>query len=90
MGCVFALHGITLALFDRMTSGEGQYIDVSIHDACSIGTESAVPEWLYNGATLFRQTGMHASARRRPDLELPTADGMQIDESLTSTTSLPE
>src|SRR2546427_1951867 len=75
MGCVFALHGITLALFDRMTTGEGQYIDVSIHDACSIGTESAVPEWLYNGATLYRQTGMHASARRQPDLELPTADG---------------
>src|SRR2546425_650631 len=72
MGCVFALHGITLALLDRMTTGEGQYIDVSIHDACSIGTESAVPEWLYNGATLYRQTGMHASARRQPDLELPT------------------
>ena len=78
MGCVFALHGITLALFDRMTTGEGQYIDVSIHDACSIGTESAVPEWLYNGATLYRQTGMHASARRQPDLELPTADGMYV------------
>jgi crotonobetainyl-CoA:carnitine CoA-transferase CaiB-like acyl-CoA transferase len=78
MGCVFALHGITLALFDRMTTGEGQYIDVSIHDACSIGTESAVPEWLYNGATLYRQTGMHASARRRPELELPTADGMYV------------
>ena len=78
MGCVFALHGITLALFDRMTTGEGQYIDVSIHDACSIGTESAVPEWLYNGASLYRQTGMHASARRQPDLELPTADGMYV------------
>ena len=78
MGCVFALHGITLALFDRMTTGEGQYIDVSIHDACSIGTESAVPEWMYNGATLYRQTGMHAAVRRQPDLELPTADGMYV------------
>ena len=78
MGCVFALHGITLALFDRMTTGEGQYIDVSIHDACSIGTEAAVPEWMYNGATLYRQTGMHAAVRRQPDLELPTADGMYV------------
>jgi crotonobetainyl-CoA:carnitine CoA-transferase CaiB-like acyl-CoA transferase len=78
MGCVFALHGITLALFDRMTSGQGQYIDVAIHDCCSIGTESAVPEWLYNGATLYRQTGMHAAARRQPPLELPTADGMYV------------
>src|SRR5262249_56151292 len=74
MGCVFSLHGITLALFERMTSGEGQYIDVSIHDACSIGTEAAVPEWLYNGATLYRQTGMHAAARRQPHLQLPTRD----------------
>lgn len=78
MGCVFALHGITVALFDRMTTGQGQYIDVSIHDACSIGTEAAVPEWMYNGATLYRQTGMHAAVRRQPDLELPTADGMYV------------
>jgi len=78
MGCVFALHGITLALFDRMTTGEGQYIDVSIHDSCAIGTEGAVPEWLHNGHTFFRQTGMHAGPRRLPDLELPTADGMYV------------
>ena len=37
-----------------------------------------MPEWLYNGATLYRQTGMHAAARRQPDLELPTADGMYV------------
>ena len=43
MGCAFLLHGITVALFDRMSSSEGQYIDVSIHDACAIGTEAAVP-----------------------------------------------
>ena len=78
MGCAFVLHGITVALFDRMTSGEGQYIDVSIHDACAIGTEAAVPQWLYYGETLYRQTGMHAAPRRQPDLELPTADGMYM------------
>ena len=78
MGCVFALHGITLALFDRMTTGEGQYIDVSIHDCCAMGTEGAVPQWLYFGETFYRQTGMHAAARRQPDLELPTADGMYV------------
>ena len=49
MGCAFVLHGITVALFDRMTSGEGQYIDVSIHDASAIGTEAAVPQWMYYG-----------------------------------------
>ncbi|HET9475829.1 MAG TPA: CaiB/BaiF CoA-transferase family protein, partial [Steroidobacteraceae bacterium] len=78
MGCAFVLHGITVALFDRMTSGEGQYIDVSIHDACAIGTEGAVPQWMYYGETMYRQTGMHAAPRRLPPLELPTADGMYV------------
>ena len=75
MGCAFVLHGITVALFDRMTSGEGQYIDVSIHDACAIGTEAAVPQYMYYGSTMYRQTGMHANAKRQPPLQLPTADG---------------
>jgi crotonobetainyl-CoA:carnitine CoA-transferase CaiB-like acyl-CoA transferase len=75
MGCAFLLHGITVALFDRMTSHEGQYVDVSIHDACSIGTEAAVPQWMYYGQTMYRQTGMHANPRRQPPLQLPTADG---------------
>jgi crotonobetainyl-CoA:carnitine CoA-transferase CaiB-like acyl-CoA transferase len=75
MGCAFVLHGITVALFDRMSSGEGQYIDVSIHDACAIGTEAAVPQWMYYGSTMYRQTGMHANAKRQPPLQLPTADG---------------
>jgi crotonobetainyl-CoA:carnitine CoA-transferase CaiB-like acyl-CoA transferase len=75
MGCAFVLHGITVALFDRMTSGEGQYIDVAIHDACAIGTESAVPQWMFYGDTMYRQTGMHANPKRQPALQLPTADG---------------
>ena len=75
MGCAFVLHGITVALFERMSSGEGQYIDVSIHDACAIGTEAAVPQWMYYGETMYRQTGMHANPRRQPPLQLPTADG---------------
>lgn len=75
MGCAFVLHGVTIALFERMTSGEGQYIDVSIHDACAIGTEAAVPQWMYYGSTMYRQTGMHANAKRQPPLQLPTADG---------------
>src|ERR1051325_3224576 len=78
MGCAFVLHGITVALFDRMTSHEGQYIDVSIHDACAIGTEAAVPQWMYYGQTMYRQTGMHANPRRQPPLQLPTADGKYI------------
>ena len=75
MGCAFMLHGITAALIERMGSGEGQFIDVSIHDACAIGTEAAVPQWMYYGSTMYRQTGMHANPKRQPPLQLPTADG---------------
>jgi len=75
MGCAFLLHGITVALFDRMSSERGQYIDVSIHDACAIGTEAALPQWMYYGSTMNRQTGMHANPKRQPPLQLPTADG---------------
>jgi len=75
MGCAYLLHGITVALFDRMTSEEGQYLDVSIHDVCAIGTEAAVPQWMYYGSTMYRQTGMHANAKRQPPLQPPTADG---------------
>ena len=69
------LHGITAALIERTGSGEGQFIDVSIHDACAIGTEAAVPQWMYYGSTMYRQTGMHANPKRQPPLQLPTADG---------------
>jgi len=84
MGCIFALHGMTMSLFDRMTSGLGQYIDVSIHDASAMCTEGAVPNYLYYGDTFFRQTGMHAAARRQAALQLPTADGSYIVATSTN------
>ena len=45
------------------------------YDACAIGTEAAVPQWMYYGQTMYRQTGMHANPKRQPPLQLPTADG---------------
>jgi crotonobetainyl-CoA:carnitine CoA-transferase CaiB-like acyl-CoA transferase len=30
---------------------------------------------MYYGSTMYRQTGMHANAKRQPPLQLPTADG---------------
>jgi benzylsuccinate CoA-transferase BbsE subunit len=78
MGCMFALHGLTIALFGRMASGQGQHVDVSIHDACAMGTEGAVPNYLYYSDTYFRQTGMHAAPRRQAALELKAGDGAYI------------
>jgi benzylsuccinate CoA-transferase BbsE subunit len=78
MGCMFALHGLTIALMERMVSGLGQYIDVSIHDASAMCTEGAVPNYLYYSDTFYRQTGMHAAARRQAPLELQAGDGAYI------------
>jgi crotonobetainyl-CoA:carnitine CoA-transferase CaiB-like acyl-CoA transferase len=78
VGCMFALHGLTIALMDRMASGLGQYIDVSIHDACAMCTEGAVPNYLYYSDTYYRQTGMHAAPRRQAPLELQAGDGAYI------------
>ena len=89
MGCAMVMHGITVALYGRMSSGEGQYIDVGIHDVCAMGTEAAVPHWMYFGETFYRQTGMHANAKRVPPLELPTADGkyvMAVNQGLNDRT----
>ena len=34
-----------------------------------------MPQWMYYGETMYRQTGMHANPSRQPPLQLPTADG---------------
>jgi crotonobetainyl-CoA:carnitine CoA-transferase CaiB-like acyl-CoA transferase len=78
LGCALILQGITLALYNRLTTGLGQFIDVGIHDCCALCTEGAVPNWMYQGNTVYRQMGMHANARRQPDLELPTVDGKYV------------
>src|SRR5215510_1454284 len=81
------MHAITVALFDRMKSGEGQYIDVAIHDACAIGTEGAgIVDRHVDVLALARLhaveqrhgDGVHAAPRRLPPLELPTRDGKYV------------
>jgi crotonobetainyl-CoA:carnitine CoA-transferase CaiB-like acyl-CoA transferase len=51
---------ITSAVFWRLGSGKGEYIDLSIHEACAACTEMAVPMWIYEGQRMYRQTGRHA------------------------------
>ena len=43
----WALHAILAALIYRMGSGEGQYIDVSVHQVCSVSTEGDFPAYVY-------------------------------------------
>jgi len=78
-GSHYAYMAITAALLARDATGEGQYIDASIHQALALTTENAVPNYIFNGTKVFRHTGRHASAKEIDTeyvsgKELPTKD----------------
>ena len=75
IGCHFAYMAIMAALHCRHISGEGQYIDASIHEACALTTEGAIPAYIYTGAVVQRHTGRHASAGPSAPNQIPAADG---------------
>lgn len=62
--CHFATIGMLVALFHRDVTGEGQYIDCSMHEALSCTTEVGMPYWFYKRVNVMRQTGRHAAAVR--------------------------
>jgi crotonobetainyl-CoA:carnitine CoA-transferase CaiB-like acyl-CoA transferase len=57
----YAAIAIMAALSFRDLSGEGQFIDVSVHEAINTCTEIAMPTYIYNGETVLRQTARHAA-----------------------------
>ncbi len=74
----YAVIAITAALNFRELTGEGDLIDLSIHEAVSTCTEVAMPTYIYNGAIVHRQTGRHAAeSRTRPWLRR-TLDGRYV------------
>ena len=78
MASVMLVHSIMVALFERLTSGEGQQIDCAIHDCCAICTERAVSYWLWYNETFLRQTGQHAGPRYRPSQQVQAGDGRYL------------
>ena len=75
IGCHYAYMGIMAALYYRDISGEGQYIDASIHEACALTTEGAIAIYLSTGDVVLRHTGRHASLDRSVKIQLATQDG---------------
>jgi crotonobetainyl-CoA:carnitine CoA-transferase CaiB-like acyl-CoA transferase len=74
----YAVISITAALNFRELTGEGDCIDLSIHEAVSTCTEVAIPTYIYTGAVVRRQTGRHAAeGRTRPWLRV-TRDGRYV------------
>jgi crotonobetainyl-CoA:carnitine CoA-transferase CaiB-like acyl-CoA transferase len=64
-------------------SGEGQLIDVSVHEAVSTCTELAMPTYIYNGETVLRQTSRHAAPAITQMRLGVSADGVYMLASLS-------
>ena len=78
-GAHYAYIAIMAALVQRTVSGEGQYIDASVHDACALTTESAVASYIYRGEVLIRQTGRHHAVNPTPSTQFRTKDGKYVN-----------
>jgi crotonobetainyl-CoA:carnitine CoA-transferase CaiB-like acyl-CoA transferase len=78
MGCHFAYMAIMAALVWRTTSGQGQFIDASVHEACALTTEAAIANYVYRGEVLRRQTGRHHAAGPTPRTQFRARDGNYV------------
>jgi crotonobetainyl-CoA:carnitine CoA-transferase CaiB-like acyl-CoA transferase len=56
----FGQMGLMLALLHRDETGEGQLVDIAMHDCLAVGAELANPYWFYPGVLVHRQTCRHA------------------------------
>lgn len=69
--------GVLAALHHRMSTGEGQRVDVAIHQVCAVTTEMDVPTWIYNQAPFatfgFRYTPTRDGRYMLAGLALPGA-----------------
>jgi crotonobetainyl-CoA:carnitine CoA-transferase CaiB-like acyl-CoA transferase len=75
IGCHFAVMAVLTAVLHRFASGAGQFIDVSMHAAANVTTESASYGWLVNRSIVQRQTGRHAHSRPTGETQVRCADG---------------
>jgi len=85
LGSEYAAVSITAALNFRELTGEGQEIDVSIHEAVNTCTEHAMPSYIYAGSVVRRQTARHAASSISPPWLRPSADGVYVNAILAPT-----
>ena len=75
IGDHYAFVAILLALYNRDLRGNGEHIDLSIHEAIALCTEGSFPEYVMTGDNRDRQTGRHASALGSPPVQFKCKDG---------------
>src|SRR5206468_265221 len=78
-GCHFAAMSALTALFWRASSGQGQFIDVSLHRASNVTTEAGSYSWLVARQTVQRQTGRHAAIIMTQHTQMRCKDGRWVN-----------
>src|SRR4029077_15379717 len=78
-GCHFAVMSALTALLYRGTSGQGQFIDVSMHQAANVTTEAGSYSWMVARQTVQRQTGRHAATIQTGDTQMRCKDGRWVN-----------
>jgi benzylsuccinate CoA-transferase BbsE subunit len=78
MGCHYAYIAIMAALVYRTVTGRGQYIDASIHEACALTTEAAIPTYIYRHEVVQRHTGRHHAPGPSPRTQFRSKDGTYV------------
>jgi crotonobetainyl-CoA:carnitine CoA-transferase CaiB-like acyl-CoA transferase len=81
-GAHYAVLGLGVALLERERSGRGQRVEVDIHAACNVTTETASYEWLVCRGTVQRQTGRHATSMKTQPTQVRCADGLYANTGL--------
>ncbi len=71
----YAVMSALTAIFHHGVTGEGQFIDVSMHAAANVTTEMASYMWLVEGETVQRQTGRHAMPMMTMPVQIRCKDG---------------
>jgi benzylsuccinate CoA-transferase BbsE subunit len=74
----FALIGALLALIEREHTGQGQLVDVSMHDTLAVSPELANPFWFYPKVLVQRQTCRHAQPVPTQPALFETSDGRYV------------
>jgi crotonobetainyl-CoA:carnitine CoA-transferase CaiB-like acyl-CoA transferase len=83
LGGEYAAVAMMAATNFRELTGEGQFIDVSVHEAVNTCTEVAIPSYVYAGQTVMRQTARHAAPSVTHMRLSKSADGVFMLASLS-------
>jgi benzylsuccinate CoA-transferase BbsE subunit len=75
---MFAVMAALTAVLARDVTGRGQHVDVSMHAAANVSTESGSYEWLVARSTVQRQTGRHALPLITMPTQMLCADGRYV------------